>query len=229
MCTLFITRGRSRWPFILAANRDEMLARPWSPPRRMGEALYPIDDQAGGTWIGVNRAGLVAGITNRLPIPIEAGRHSRGELCVAALGEESLDAAVAGVRAAVARTAYNGFNLVLGARDAAVLLTYGEGRLVEAALPEGVSVVTSRHDLDPAGLDATRARIAATSDEALHAELAHTLADHGSHGDDEYVICKHGELYGTRSASIITVPESGAARFQLASGRPCENDFMDVP
>lgn len=50
-------------------NRDEARARPVSlPPETMRcrerLAIYPVDPQSGGTWIGVNDAGLVGAILN---------------------------------------------------------------------------------------------------------------------------------------------------------------------
>ena len=53
---------------MLAMNRDEQKARPHAlPPRRhqtgSREALYPLE-QSGGTWVGVNDAGLSLALIN---------------------------------------------------------------------------------------------------------------------------------------------------------------------
>jgi hypothetical protein len=215
MCTLVVVRT-SRVPFLLGANRDEMLDRPWSPPSRVRRAVQPRDDRAGGTWIG--RGAFVAAVTNRLHVPTEPGRRSRGELCAAVLQLGSIAEARALVRQAVVREPYNGFNLLVGDGREAWLLTWGDGSLVERELPLGVSTITSRHDLNHTGLLDVRERVLASLD-----ELPIVLRDHGPHGDDGYVICKHGDVYGTRSASLVG-PES----FRFAPGRPCEHDFVEV-
>ena len=70
MCTFVILRRPgSDWPVIIGANRDEMKDRPWQPPDRhwqdREDVLAGKDDLAGGTWLGINDSGLVAGVLNR--------------------------------------------------------------------------------------------------------------------------------------------------------------------
>ncbi len=69
---------------LLAANRDENTARPaegWAP-RLYGErrAFAPRDVTLGGTWMGMNDAGMVAAVTNRFGLPRDPSRRSRGEI-----------------------------------------------------------------------------------------------------------------------------------------------------
>ena len=70
MCTLTIV------PFDegvrLVCNRDERRTRatalaPESHETQTGTAIYPIDPESGGTWIGANESGLVAALLNRTP------------------------------------------------------------------------------------------------------------------------------------------------------------------
>jgi hypothetical protein len=56
--------------FRLMCNRDERITRPVAaPPSRVVvgsvDAIFPIDPQSGGTWIGVNEAGLAIALLNR--------------------------------------------------------------------------------------------------------------------------------------------------------------------
>jgi hypothetical protein len=56
--------------FRLMCNRDERIARPVAaPPSRVVvggvDAIFPIDPQSGGTWIGVNEVGLAIALLNR--------------------------------------------------------------------------------------------------------------------------------------------------------------------
>ena len=86
MCTLVILRRPAHdWPVLIAANRDEMRDRPWRPPARhwpdRPEVVAGLDELAGGSWLGINDHGVVAGILNRVgslgPAP---NKRSRGEL-----------------------------------------------------------------------------------------------------------------------------------------------------
>src|SRR4051794_25054803 len=71
MCTLVMLRRPDHpWPVLIAANRDEMAGRPWRPPGRhwpdRPEIVAGLDELAGGSWFGLNEAGLVAGVLNRV-------------------------------------------------------------------------------------------------------------------------------------------------------------------
>lgn len=84
MCLiLFAIDDRPKSPLILAANRDEFLARPasglhwWDSPN----ILAGKDLKAGGTWFGIDRKGRWAAVTNfRGAGSSQANARSRGEL-----------------------------------------------------------------------------------------------------------------------------------------------------
>ena len=151
MCSvIFLRRPDDAWPLILAANRDEMLSRPWKAPARhwpdRPEIVAGLDELAGGSWLGLNDHGVVAGALNRPgslgPAP---GLRSRGELVREALDHaDAADAAAA--LADLDGRAYRPFNLfVADNRDAFWLRNEGKGGRVEAfPVPEGVSMLTAR-------------------------------------------------------------------------------------
>jgi len=87
MCTLILVVPPPGGVLQVAANRDEFLARPASPPEPSadGRWLTPRDLQAGGTWLGVNAGGLFVGVTNRSAGPRDSSRRSRGLLVLDAL------------------------------------------------------------------------------------------------------------------------------------------------
>src|SRR6266436_5417239 len=91
MCTLAIYfRTFADYPVIIAANRDEYLARPALPPTSLLDEPRVIggkDLRASGTWLGINEHGLVAGLLNRRNGDSEndASLRSRGLLCLDAL------------------------------------------------------------------------------------------------------------------------------------------------
>lgn len=151
MCTLVILRRPGEaWPVILGANRDEMGDRPWQPPARhwedRPEVTAGLDELSGGSWLGVNKDGLVAAVLNRYgTLGPQAGKRSRGELVL-----EALDHAEAGTAALaladVNPAAYRGFNLVVADTRAAYWLTLREeGAAVEVQpIRPGLSILTSR-------------------------------------------------------------------------------------
>lgn len=154
MCTVVILRRPDHaWPVIIGANRDEMLDRPWTPPGRhwpdRADVIAGRDDLAGGTWMGLNDAGLAACILNRRgslgPAP---GKRSRGELVL-----EALDHADA-VRAAealanISPAAYRPFNMIVTDNTEAWWLSLmaesdSSGHSVRSVpIPEGLSIFTA--------------------------------------------------------------------------------------
>ena len=118
MCSVVIVyRPGHDWPLLLAANRDEMVDRPSAPPGRhwrdRPQVVAGLDKLAGGSWLGINGDGVVAGILNRVnslgPLP---GRRSRGELVLEALDHADAAAAAAAL-SALDPAAYRSFNMVV--------------------------------------------------------------------------------------------------------------------
>lgn len=91
----------------LFCNRDERRTRlPASPPQihdlSRQRALFPRDPQGGGTWIGVNDAGVVVALLNRRPAIATGGglsQQSRGLIVLELLRSASLDQAVSAATA----------------------------------------------------------------------------------------------------------------------------------
>lgn len=104
MCTITMLPG-STGSLLLAGNRDERRSRkraipPGAPKTLEGSrgelrAIFPVDADALGTWIGVNEAGVAMTLLNNYQ---RAAIHdpalpttSRGQLVLACLAEPSLD------------------------------------------------------------------------------------------------------------------------------------------
>ena len=101
MCTLALYfQCFDRYPLLVAANRDEHFDRPSAPPSLLNNRPKLIagkDLSAGGTWLGVNEFGLMAGILNRrinngVALPATVAR-SPGLLCLELLQLPSVAAA----------------------------------------------------------------------------------------------------------------------------------------
>ena len=84
MCLiLFAYQQHPEFPLILIANRDEYYARPTRDAHWWDDAkiFAGRDLEAGGTWLGINRQGHIAAVTNvREPGGMRAGKKSRGDL-----------------------------------------------------------------------------------------------------------------------------------------------------
>jgi uncharacterized protein with NRDE domain len=245
MCTiLFAWRWRDDEPAVLAANRDELLARPSGPPRRLRE--HPelwggVDLVSGGTWLAVDPAGRLCAVTNRHlstePEPPDPARRSRGELPLLALGAgpDGDDAALR-VLASMSPTDYNPVNvLYLSAGAARWVASDDVGGRTGGDVAPGVHALTVR-DLDDE-TDAKTQRLLRLAREAAQAAVdADDLRQHledllRSHEQDagsaHTAACIHGEEYGTvSSASVVLDP--GEVEFRHAQGRPCETEHRAV-
>ncbi len=150
MCTLVIlTRPEHEWPLIIAANRDEMRDRSWQAPARHWEDRPNVtagrDEHAGGTWLGMNDEGVVAGILNRInSLGSEGGKRSRGELPLEALDHADAQTAAQALGDLDPR-AYRAFNMVIADRTQAwCLVNEGNGLpIIKTRIEPGVSMVTA--------------------------------------------------------------------------------------
>src|SRR5579884_996616 len=148
MCTLVALFGvNPDVPLVVAANRDELYARPWAPPALLATSPRVVggrDLAQRGTWLGVTEAGFFAGVTNqRTWGPPDPARRSRGQLVLDTLAAGSPAAALAHLAAVDARE-YNPFNLMLGdARSLYVVYARGAARATIEALPPGIWVLNN--------------------------------------------------------------------------------------
>jgi len=125
MCLLlFAFQTHPEYPLVVAANRDEFHRRPAAPAAWWAEQniLAGRDLQAGGSWLGVNRRGRFAAVTNyREPDSRRPDARSRGDLIVETLKAERAGSEWLQALAAEGQL-YNGFNLIFG--DSASLYSY---------------------------------------------------------------------------------------------------------
>src|SRR5690349_1948448 len=119
------------YALVVGANRDEFYDRPTSAATFWPESpsiLGGRDLKAGGTWLGIDRRGRFAAVTNYRQGEREpAAPRSRGLLVRDYLATD-IDAAAHIERVERDATLYNGFNLIAG--DALTLLYFSnrEGR-----------------------------------------------------------------------------------------------------
>ena len=244
MCTILLAwHCLDDAEFVLAANRDELVARPTAPPRRLSEAppVYGGQDLlAGGTWLAVTPDGRVAAVTNRRTgtrdeVGRDPSRRSRGELPVALLRAPGGDAR--GAMRRIHPADYNAFNvLVLDADQALVGHGVGADSLDIVELGPGAHVLCV-HDVDDT-VHAKEMRVRECLGQALRGVRSTTecvgamtalLGDHASDGgDDRDAVCIHSDTYGTVSASLVVSTAGRSVSYRHAAGRPCVSDFAEV-
>lgn len=258
MCTLILA-----WqlfgdaPVVAAANRDEALDRPASPPAVSGSdprVLAPHDERAGGTWMGYNDRGLFVAVTNRWAGPDLAGERSRGLLVRDALDRADAREARAFVRAELDAREYGPFHLLVADAGEATLIEW-DGTLGIHGLAPGLYVVrnvgwsaayrppadgkldaeATFTPADGAGPEAgarqrrslRRTREALVPEEGDGVDAWIDRAEL-TLADHEFDLCVHGDGFGTRSSSVVALGADGAERFEYADGPPCEAAYERV-
>ncbi|MBN8616797.1 MAG: NRDE family protein [Deltaproteobacteria bacterium] len=188
MCTILIARHvHPRFPLVIAANRDEIRARPSAPPRLLDvehDVRGGQDLVAGGTWLGVAKLRFLTAVTNqRTHRPPDPSRASRGALVMDLLRDPSTERSRARL-AAIAPNHYNGANVLVGdvqSLHVAYLRDDEATRVV--AVPEGVSVLTNGELDERDAFPKIDRLIALTSpllddEEGLVVQLHAALGDH---------------------------------------------------
>ena len=237
MCTLALMyRMWASTPLLVAANRDEKLDRPAEPPSRSSQGdsyvVAPRDAKAGGTWIGVNSAGLFACITNRFGRSPDPTRPSRGRLVTQALGyRRARDAAdqLAGLIA----TEENGFHLVVADREEAFVIVCDTSSISQRPLPAGLHIVTERSfDAAPTAREPLLRGL--LEPQVVHgppddATLHRLLATHAEPSFDGVCVHLPEIAYGTRSSTLIRMGPPGQIEIAHAGGPPCTHAFRPCP
>jgi uncharacterized protein with NRDE domain len=227
VCTLaFAWQAYEEAPLVVAANRDEAAGRPSSPPAVHGSnpaVLTPRDEEAGGTWLGVNDHRVFVAVTNRRTDADLAGERSRGLLVTDALDAASADDAIETVEREVADREYAGFNLVVADDRECVLLEW-DGVLRTHSLDAGTHVVVN------AGYDGGTEKSRAVRDALVDRDSPDSWLDAARDAlrDHDTGACLHGDGYGTRSSSLVTVSADGAVAYEFADGPPCETAYRRV-
>lgn len=228
---------------MIAANRDEILDRPWQPPARhwpeRADVIAGLDELAGGTWLGINDNGVIATVLNRKhTLGPAAGKRSRGELVLEALDHADAADAVEALRHLEAG-AYRPFNMVIADNQtAAVLIGRGEGAIEVQPIPEGVSMITHA-DLNEAGSARIGRYLPAFRTAAVPDPAAENWQswidilgerDGDAPTDALNIVTETG--FGTSSSALMALPSVELVDtkpiFLFAPGRPDVTEFRPV-
>lgn len=222
---------------VIAANRDEYLDRPSEGPALRatpyGAIVAPRDGRAGGTWLGMNAAGVFAALTNRPTKAPNARARSRGLLVTDALQSESAPEALERLKIdQLDAESYNPFNLLVADAERCFLVTH-DGLASASELGVGAHVIGNS---DPAALRtpklaaldrAVRRATEVDSDRVLDV-LTEICASHGGNGDVLGDACVHAGEYGTLSSTLLRVGDSPQDDvLKYADGAPCCTRYDD--
>lgn len=232
------------FPLLLAANRDEHYDRPSTAPALIAgepKVVAGLDLRAGGTWLGVNNRGIIAGILNRRSNganPPAAELRSRGRLCLDLLQRTSVADSEMFLQGH--RHRYNPFTAIIAGRSDA-LVAYNNGlNIILQKLGPGLHVFSSAAQFDLHSAKAARAyelfsqavqgqNLGQNDGAGVVAALQPVLADHSLAADSEDpgdAICVHREGSGTVSSSIVRFGEV-ESHFEsfYCPGAPCSHTF----
>ena len=243
MCLiLFAYRQREDYPLLLIANRDEYYARPTRNAHWWDDASVfgGRDLEAGGTWLGINRDGRLAAVTNvREPGGMQPGKRSRGELTRGFLSGSKSPREYLGEIDARARD-YAGFNLLLG--DVGELWFYSNRAPGVKRVEAGIHGISNGAFDEPwPKLSSGKTELAALLDGEIDSRrLMEILTDHrvaedhalpstGVPLDIERMLSSRfirSPGYGTRASTVLIVDAEGRVEFSEQNfgeeGKPVE-------
>jgi uncharacterized protein with NRDE domain len=233
MCLVLIALdSHPEYSLIVAANRDEFYDRPTAPAGFWGEApsvLAGRDLKAGGTWLGVDRRGRLAAVTNyRQGERESAAPRSRGLLVSEFLmGDGGVADYMERVQLEADR--YNGFNLIAGDSGGLFYFSNREGQ--RRSLSRGVYGL-SNHLLDTpwpkvAWAKSVLGKLLSRSDPELTEGLFALLSDRTRPHDgllpstgvsrewerllsSAFIVSND---YGTRSSTVVLIDRAGQISF----------------
>jgi uncharacterized protein with NRDE domain len=248
MCVILLAyQQHPDYPLVLAANRDEFYERPTAPADFWKDAPHLLagrDLKAGGTWLGMDRYGRFAAISNyRDPASHKEHALSRGLIVSDFLrGQQTPREYIHAL--SPSRNQYNGFNLLAGNR---LELWYYSNRTGEARLLDSGLYGLSNHLLDipwpKVKQGKERLRDLLSQDRTLEVEaIFEILSDRSMANDDclpdtgigleiERVLSPlfiKSLCYGTRSSTVLLIDRHETVTFIERSFEPGSDQSRTV-
>lgn len=247
MCIILLAhQAHTKYPLVLAANRDEFYERPTEKAqfwRDDEDVLAGRDLERGGTWLGITRGGRLGAVTNyREPGAKRDGPPSRGALVTDFLqGNREPDEYL--LELSQRAHLYNGFNLIVGTlANLRYFSNRAEGMQLVGPGVHGVS----NHLLNTAWPKVLRGRkalseIIARVDFSIE-EIFKVLADDAHAADTALPETGVGlELervlsplfittttYGTRSSTVVLINHHQEVFFVERTFSPASTDYEEV-
>lgn len=221
-------------PVLVAANREERYDRPSAAPSIQSgkpRILCGTDEEAGGTWLGVNQNGLFVGVCNRRKIMPTFISRSRGLLCKDLLRADSARQAVDLCLDEVMTGKYNGANYVCADSEGGWVVHAGDD-INAVELVEGLNIIGDQ-DLnsphDARGQMARRLLTLQTLDSPVKflAIASKVFARAPSPPGRPSIVIREQER-GTVNSTLISLGKKPRdAIYQYAAGAPDRNKYED--
>jgi uncharacterized protein with NRDE domain len=222
MCLIVLAhRMSSRYPLLIAANRDEEYKRPSIPAAWWeGENILGGRDAVhGGGWLAVTRSGRFAAVTNLRGAIRTNQPRSRGELVSGFVrGDERPGPYLHEVATRI--TDYGGFHLLAGETERELGQLSGTVRALERGIyglsnaPAGVTWPKVE-----VALEALRGALEMPDREVMVERLMRLLRTAPTHGDPTRDLFIAGEQYGTRASTVVVVEEGTVHFVEQGFGR----------
>jgi hypothetical protein len=218
-------------PLVVGANREEAYIRGGTEPALQEDRIpfvAGLDPLAGGTWLGVNAAGVLVAVTNRPKSYLPPKPRSRGLLVRDLLTSESAAAGVKLATKELGAGGYAGCNLLCADQEQATIIHAGDWLRVRP-LPPGLHVITTG-DVDDDGDARIRYAFEWFTPERLPSGTAVLagLREFLSHSGSPAPISFDAGERGTVSSTIIALKESLTDSTLLhAQGSPARTPFAD--
>lgn len=232
MCLIALAyKTHPEYDLIVAANRDEAYLRPTQAARFWGEHPHVLagkDLEAGGTWMGINKAGKFAALTNyRDPSISKVNPPSRGGLVLNYLTDDyDTETYLKEIDANAGK--YMGFNLLAG--TVGQLFHYSNQERKINRIQPGIHAL-SNHLLDTPWPKVEKVKnelrkvIAGPFNEEALFELLkndiaapdETLPDTGIGKKFERQVSPifiKSENYGTRNSTVLLIHKTGKVYFE---------------
>jgi uncharacterized protein with NRDE domain len=205
MCLIAIAvRASTRFPLVIAANRDELYDRPT-------RALHVWDDdpniaggrdlRAGGSWLAVTRDGRFAAVTNIRGLDDPPTPRSRG-----ALVGDFVRSGIAPLEYAedIRPEEYAGFHLIAGDRHhVAHVASDATARLLDDGI-FAISNAPAAVDWPKIGL-AREAMAAALNGDVVDDLMRFLTTSCGGPIEEEVFVSLPDRGYGTRSSTVVLI------------------------
>ena len=221
-------------PILVAANRDENYERVCPTPSIQSgkpRILASIDQQTGGTYLGVNQQGMFCGLTTRRKMVVPPSPRSRGALCREMLKTGSARLAVDLALEELHSGQYDGVNYVVADSESGWVVHAGnEIDVVE--LKQGLSIIGSHDVDDPVDERVAMARRLLTlqmlDSPVKFLAVASKVFARAPIGPGRPSMVLREPNFGTVSSTLISLGKKPRdAIYQYASGAPDEVKFED--
>ena len=243
MCTfIMLYKLLEDYPVIALHNRYLGLDTKEEPPRSWGGGVYaPYDVESKGTWMGINRDGLLMGITNQETQVIDKPGRSRGLLAVDVLRECASSSEARGYLTDDSiRDLYRTGNFVVADDDDAYHVLWDTITVTREIKPGPYALgvitrypgveVTERskevwHSSESRRLRAYRL-LSQFKPSGIDDAISKLMAVSGDHeyGKTTGSICWHSDKFRQTSSTIMA--PGAHPRALYCAGNHCENDYV---